>query len=136
MISYGQDTWCLDALQPGRYASGATLVAQALYRRLITPRGTLQGGDLESVYGLDVSGYAGAVGYAAAVQALPGLVRAELLKDDRVSEVQVSALLVPMGAGLVNVQLALVCTLANEGEEFPLTLRVSDVDVSIIGGLP
>lgn len=133
---YGLDTWCLDRLQPGRYARGATLVAQALYRRLITPRGTLRGGDDESAYGFDVSGYVGAVGYKAALQALPGLVRGELLKDDRVSEVIVTPKFTNTTNALIGILLDIQVTLADESETFPLTLAVSEVSTTIVGGLP
>ena len=59
-------------------------MAHALYRRLITPRGTLRGSEAAAAYGFDVSGYVGAVGYPAARQAFSALVTGELLKDDRV----------------------------------------------------
>jgi len=133
---YGLDTWCLDSLSPGRYARGATLVAQALYRRLITPRGTLRGGDEEAAYGFDVSGYCGAVGYPVALAAFPSLVRAELLEDDRVSEVTVQATQLEGEGGEISITLEIDCTLADEGETFSLTLSVTDVTTTILGGLP
>lgn len=133
---YGQDTWCLDALQPGRYATGAVLVAQAIYRRLITPRGTLRGGDEESAYGLDLSGYVGAVGYLSAVQALPSLVRAEIAKDDRVGDVDCAATLADLGSGGVSINLSLSVNLADESQSFTLTLAVTDVTTTLLGGLP
>lgn len=138
-VGFGQDTWCVDSLQPGRVARGATLVAQALYRRLITPRGTLRGGDEESAYGFDVSAYVGAVGYATALQALPGLVRGELLKDDRITpNLDVVATIVDSGegAGLQEIRLEISAELADESGDFSLTLAVTDVDVTIFGGLP
>jgi hypothetical protein len=139
---YGADTWCLDSLQPGRYATGATVVVQALYRRLITPRGTLQpvddtlGGDDERAYGFDVSGYCGAVGYPTAVNALPGQVRNELLKDDRVSpSLSVTATLSQGNDGLDAIDLSISGELADESGSFDLTLRVNDVTVAILGGV-
>jgi hypothetical protein len=133
---YGLDTWCLDTLQPGRYARGPTLVAQALYRRLITPRGTLRGGDEESAYGFDVSAYCGSVGYDTALAALPGLVRGELLKDDRVSEVTVTATMSESGTGELAIELSIDVVLADESQDFTLTLGVSSAAVAILGGLP
>jgi hypothetical protein len=139
---FGVDTWCLDSLAPGRYARGSTLVAQAIYRRLITPRGTLQplddetGGDEEGAYGFDVSGYCGAVGYDTALFAMPGQVRNEIKKDDRVSEALVTATMSEDGAGEVSITLSIDVTLAEEGGDFTLTLGVSSVSVAIIGGLP
>lgn len=133
---YGLDTWCLDNLSPGRYARGSTLVAQALYHRLITPRGTLRGGDEERAYGFDVSAYCGAVGYPTALAALPGLVRGELLKDDRVSDVTVTASQADDQAGEVAITLSVDVILADESEAFTLTLSVSALTTSILGGLP
>lgn len=133
---YGLDTWCLDSLSPGRYARGPTLVAQALYRRLITPRGTLRGGDEEGAYGFDVSGYCGAVGYPTALAALPGLVTGELLKDDRVSEVTVEATEAETDTGDIAITLTIDAVLADESGSFVLTLSVTDVNTTILGGLP
>lgn len=140
---YGKDTWCLDSLQPGRYATGATLVVQALYRRLITPAGTLAplddeiGGDDESNYGFDVAGYCGAVGYATTVMALPALVSDELLKDDRVdpSSLEVLATLAQGADGEDSILLQITGSLRDEGESFDLTLSVNALTVTILGGL-
>jgi len=139
---FGKDTWCLDSLQPGRYATGATLVVQALYRRLITPRGTLAplddevGGDDESNYGFDVASYCGAVGYPTALAAFPALVTAELLKDDRVyPSLEVVATLSQGTDGLDAISLQISGALRDEGEEFDLTLSVNALTVTILGGL-
>jgi len=132
---YGTDTWCLDALHPGRMARGRTALAQALYRRLITPRGTLRGGREEAAYGLDVAGYVGAVGVATALAALPALVRAELCKDDRVRDVVVTATSTTMGAETA-VQLEIDVAPMDEDATFTLTLLVTDVRVELLGGLP
>jgi hypothetical protein len=137
---YGIETWCLDALQPGRYATRATVVVQALYRRLITPRGTLiplddAGGDEESAYGFDVSGFVGAVGYETAAQALASLVTGELLKDDRVlPTLEVTAKLLKGSTGEDEIELSIVGDLADESESFSFTLRVTDVSVDFLRG--
>ncbi|MFA5436583.1 MAG: hypothetical protein WC372_11150 [Candidatus Neomarinimicrobiota bacterium] len=130
---YGSEVWCLSELGTGRLVSGRAALAQALYRRLVTPRGTLRGGREESAYGLDVAGYVGAVGTTVARIALPAVVRAELLKDDRVRSVTVSATSVEESGGITLV-LDLDVTPHDEDEEFRLTLGVSDVGVSVLGG--
>jgi hypothetical protein len=140
VISFGKDTWCYDSLQPGRYATGAQLVVQALYGRLDTPRGTLLpledgGGDEESAYGFDVSGYVGAVGYPAAVEALPGLVTGELLKDDRVQPtLTVIATIVTGPDGEDSIELEISGDLADESGSFDFTLSVTDSRVRLLGG--
>ncbi len=132
-MSYGVDVWCADKYVSGRKASGVTLVAQALYRRLITARGTLRGGDEESAYGIDLSSYVGAVGTATALAALPGIVRGELMKDDRVTDVVVSATIAESVDRLVTITLVIDVVLADEDETFTLTLSVSEAAVTLIG---
>lgn len=131
-MSYGQDIWCAGHLVTGRLDRGPGLVARALYRRLITSRGTLRGGDEEAAYGLDLAEYVGAVGYEVALAALPGLVRAECLKDDRVADVAVTATQAIDSSGLVSITLAIDAVLVDEAETFALTLSVDDVTVSIL----
>lgn len=130
---YGVDTWCLDSVQTGRLARGPMLVAQAIYRRFITPRGALRGGDEESAYGLDVSAYIGAVGAATAVAALPGLMRAEALKDQRVSDAQAQVAAVTSADGLTTITIALHVTLYDSDDDFTLTLGINSVTVTVLG---
>jgi len=133
---YGQDTWCLAALQPGRMVSGRTLVAQALYRRWTTPRGTLRGGDEESVYGVDVVGVVGSLALPAALASLPGMMRAEALKDDRVLDVRATVSTETDTGGMVRVTAAAQVTLVDDSESFTLTLAISETTVELLGGLP
>lgn len=137
---YGIETWALDVMQPGRYAQGVEVVVQALYRRLITPRGTLiplddEGGDEERVYGFDVAGYVGAIGYPAALQALPALVTGELLKDDRVlPTLSVKAVLSTSTDGEDTIELFISGDLDDESGSFAFTLNVTDVSVDFLRG--
>ena len=133
---YGVDVWCDSALSSGRLARGTRVVAQALLRRTITPRGTLRGGEEESAYGLDVAGYIGAVGYPTAVAALPGLLRAEWLKDDRVADVDVTTAVAYDAAGRIAITMSAVVVLADDGETFDLTLRADDAGVTLLLGAP
>jgi hypothetical protein len=88
MTEFGKDISCTDELRTGRLSTGTRLVAEACYRRLITPRGTLRGGEDEANYGTDISTLVGE--NAAIVDAIPGIVRTELLKDERIEEVNVT----------------------------------------------
>jgi hypothetical protein len=132
---YGEDIWCGDELVTSRRSRGVNTVLLAWYRRLRTPRGTLRGGDEESAYGLDLSSYVGAVGYPAAILAMPTLVRAELSKDDRAVDIAVTATSSVDAAGLVYIELRIIGTLVETGEDLSLTLNVSDVNTSILGGI-
>lgn len=130
---YGQDIYCLDSLRTGRYARGAQLVAQAMYRRLTTSRGTLRGGEEEDQYGLDLSEYLGAVGVDAAIASLPTRVRAELLKDDRVLTIAVTVAHAEARDKLDTIAVRVSGVLADESGVFDLTLSVNDVDTALLG---
>lgn len=133
---YGVETWCLTSLSPGRLVSGRLALIQALYRRVTTPRGTLLGGPEEASYGLDLAGWVGAVGDRIAVAAIPAMVRAEWLKDDRILDVQVTAAAVTGSDGLTSIHMTAYVTPVAESESFPMTLQVTGSAVTLLGGLP
>jgi hypothetical protein len=108
------------------------VVAQALYRRLITPRGKLRGGDEESAYGLDLSGYVGAVTFETALGALPGLIRGELMKDDRVSDVAAVITSAKQSDGMVDLTIVVNVVLSDSGETFALTLGVTEFQTTLL----
>lgn len=132
---FGVDIWCTDSLFTARYARGPRVVLQALYRRLITPRGMLRGGDEESAYGLDIAAYVGAVGYPTTIASIPGVVRAELLKDDRVSGIDVDVEKMEASDGTISLLLTVHVTLEDEASEYTLTLSVTDISVTLLGGI-
>lgn len=134
-MSFGTDVWCTDSIRTGRLARGRQVVAQALYRRVTTPRGMLRGGEEEGAYGIDLVGYVGAVGTALALRALPGIVRAEFLKDDRVADASVAATISRATPGVISVVLQVNVVLIGEGEDFSLTLSVDATSVTILGGV-
>lgn len=135
---YGTDIWCTDALQPGRLATAEQVVAQALYRRFITPRGALisleEGDEEDTSFGFDLSEYLGAVGSEVAVNALPAIVRAEALKDDRLQDVLAAVTATQSAQGEVALVVDLTCVLTDSGEQFRLTLGVDEADVTIFTG--
>lgn len=78
---YGIDTSCTDKLRPGMLVGGAQVVAEAAYRRLTTPRGML----LEDPdYGRDVREYLSMEMTDANLARVPGELRNEVTKDDRI----------------------------------------------------
>jgi hypothetical protein len=84
-IDYGTDLWGADDLDPlmseindGR---DSTIVMQAIYRRLITPRGGLID---DPDYGLCVQDWIEGGMTAVELSQLPGVVANEIQKDDRV----------------------------------------------------
>jgi len=103
-----------------------------MYRRLITPRGTLRGGESEEAYGFNVAGYVGAVGVDLALVSLPGQVRAELMKDDRIFSLGITARAVTDDAGLSTIFLDVLGQLVDEDETFEFTVSIEDVTVQLL----
>lgn len=132
-VGYGVDIYAWDRLRTGRLVSGVELVAQAIYRRLTTPRGTVRDGEDGSVYGLDIQDFVGRVGTPDAIAAIPALVRAEVLKDDRLTNVTVKATATTDRAGLIAIRIQIDAELVNAGDRFELTLGVSSVSVALLG---
>lgn len=89
-VDFGTDVSCMRGLRTGRLVSGVQLVAEAYYRRLTTPRGTLRGGEDEQNYGLDLVSFIGTAATPSAVAALPGRIENELMKDERSESVKVT----------------------------------------------
>ena len=90
-LTEGRDTYCLDSLQPGRYARGVELLAQRLYHRLITPAGTLRGGEEEADFGMDLAAMVGEADDATNEKIRPAEITNELRKDPCVDNVTVKA---------------------------------------------
>ena len=136
LVGFGADMSCGKRLTTGRMVGGRTLFAEAIWRRLTTPRGTLSGSAEASAYGLDLAAYVGAVGERIAEAALPSIVEAELLKDDRIAAVSVTATAYRADDGTARIELQLVVQPASDLARFPLTLGVTSAGVELIGGVP
>lgn len=83
----GTDVYSLDDLDETRVASGVALVAQDAVWRLQTPRGMGILAEDAPDFGMDLLGAIGSVQSAADAASLPGQIRAELTKDDRILSV-------------------------------------------------
>ncbi|HXG69984.1 MAG TPA: hypothetical protein VNJ04_05145 [Gemmatimonadaceae bacterium] len=130
MVDYGRDMSCTTSLKTGRFVSGVRLVAEACYRRLTTPRGTLRGGEDESNYGLDLTAIIGRTDARSVEASLPGRIRSELEKDERIESVAVD-MLVTTDAGRTTFGITVQCV-TGEGP-FELQLLASDVTVELLG---
>lgn len=132
LVTEARDIDCVDSLRPGIWASGVRLVGQRCYRRLITPRGMLRGGEEEEDFGLDLAGYVGSTALAVADAMLPAMIRNELLKDPAVEEVEVEATRTEVSGEVswtVNISLK-----TTEGD-VELIIGVSSVTVELLGVL-
>lgn len=130
--NYGIDSYCGTAgLKSGRLVTGNTLLAQALYRRLVTPRGTLIGGLDEENYGLDLVGLLGTVQAESDAASLPSQIRNELLKDERVEDVTVVVATSESGGVL-----AFTITIDVEpyySDDFVFKINVADNTATLMG---
>jgi hypothetical protein len=131
VVADGRDIWCLDSLRPGVWATGVQLVAQRCYRRLITPAGTLIGGEDEQNFGLDLASFIGSTDVESVQAMMPARVRNELLKDPAVEEVTVDGELSEIGGGRVTWRLTIDVT-TTEGD-VELIVGVDGVTVELIG---
>lgn len=126
---YGVEVSLTDRLVTGRLVSGKAVVIEALYRRLITPRGSLS---YDLTYGFDVSEFVGAVGYEKAAQVIGGMVANELSKDDRVIGVTCEATLSELDDGTLTLLLDVAATLADTDEDFAFTAGVTEASTELL----
>jgi hypothetical protein len=136
MIGYGTDTWCGDSLVTGRMSRGVMTVALSQYRCLITPKGTLRGiadDEEEFAWGFDVSALVGTMSSQSAVGALPGMIAAELAKDDRVYNVIATVTAAANSSGHVEYDISVTSTLVESDVSFVLTMHVDDVTAALTG---
>lgn len=135
---FGRTVYCYGpgGLQPGRALTGRAALAASIWRRLTTPRGSLQGGQEELAFGYDIRRLLGAPASNANPARLATIVESEIAKDERVAAVAATVTAVRRAGTSVVVSLRIEIVPADETETFALTLDVSDVSVDLIGGLP
>jgi len=131
---YGVEVSLTDKLVSGRLVDGRAVVVEALYRRLITPRGSLGSTVFpdDLTYGFDVSGFVGAVGYERSKAVIGGMVENELSKDDRAYGITCTATLSEQDDGSLILLLDIDGVLRDSDEDFSLTLGVTDVTVELL----
>ena len=123
IVNYGSDLWCGPDLKSDmRVVSGRTLVAQAVYRRFITPRGSLKD---DPNYGLDLEQLLNDDTGPDAVGRITAAIQAEAVKDERIFTASAS---VSLAAGALSVSLTLTDALGH----FLLVLGVSSVGVTLL----
>jgi len=132
-MSYGMDLSCTDGLEVSRYVTGVELVGQALYRRLITPRGTLTGGAQEQAYGFDLPGLIGSNPTESLIASLPARIRSECLKDPRVLDVSVSVFVEKTSQVTSSLTITIEATLQSEDETFSLSILSTGVSARLLG---
>lgn len=126
MTDLGKDISCTTSIRTGRYVTGPRLVAEAIYRRLTTPRGMLRGGEEEANYGLDLTDLIGSVSTRADAAALPGRIRSEIEKDERIIDANVTVVETTEGVGK-----SFLVTIVAETNDGPFTLGLSADEVTV-----
>lgn len=120
---YGTDFDCTSDLNPAMpLVTGRVALVQALYRRLITPRGGLW---YDPNYGVGVQGMLNAGLTPSQLSRIGSLVDAEFAKDDRV----VASTTTATFAGGV---LSLTAIISDGSGPFPLSVAVSSVTVALL----
>ena len=130
-VDYGREMRCMGSLKTGRFVTGAAVVAQACYGRLTTPRGMLRGGDAEANYGIDLTELIGATNPKQVAASLPGRIRAELEKDERIESVEVDVLETRATNG--DVAFTITIDAVTGAGPFELRLLASAVTVELLG---
>lgn len=121
---YGHDLSCATDLDPGMVeVDGVQGLAQSLYRRIITPRGTLID---DPNYGFDVTQYIDDDVDQAAISRCQSGVDAEFVKDERVVR---SATVAAFFGGVLTIQ-SLVTP--GSGPNFRLTVAATAVTVTLL----
>lgn len=128
--NFGTDTSCLDSINTGRLSSGVQLVAESLYRRFTTTRGTLFGGDDEANFGLNLQDAIGQITTPSAAASLPGQIEAEALKDERVNACTATVVQVVNGPA---VSWTVTVAVQTDAGPFKLVLSVSAVTTTLLG---
>lgn len=134
---YGVSVWCDGSIKTGRLVRGPRAVGLSLFRRFTTPQGTLRGltdQSPELAFGFDIASYVGAVGTDTAINALPALMRAHALKDERVLDASASIARDPNADGTIGLTITLRVLLQDSTSSLSLTIDVaSDLSVTLLG---
>lgn len=122
----GRDVSATTHVHRGRVVSGARLIAEALFRRITTPRGRLLS---DPNYGIDVFALLNAEMTPEYEATIPPRVRAECSKEPRVQDVKVTLVRV---SGTVSREYELTISGTTAEGPFELSLAVNDVNVRVL----
>lgn len=129
MTDFGRCMSCTDRLVSGRRVTGLRAVAEAMYRRITTRRGSLIGGEPEAFYGIEIRDILGSTNADRDLPSLPARIEAEISKDERVDSVHVDVRATKTGPDIA-VEITVDVT-TGEGP-FSLVLAASAVTVDIL----
>ncbi len=130
---YGRDTSATRQVHHGRVVKDGTLLAEAAWRRITTRRGDLHD---DQNYGLLISDLLGADATPDEIAAIPGRIRQELSKDDRLDPANGAVLNVTMtqsvsASGGVALDIA-IDGVGAFGGTFRLSIHADDLNVELL----
>ncbi len=127
-IDFGTDLYCLEDIDAsGRVVSGIEGLAQAIYRRFITPRGWLLD---DPDYGTALIEFLGDSIDASGLGRIRAAIVGEAMKDERVASVDATVRI--DGAGIITCTLQILSALG----PFKMVLGVSGVSVDLLEVTP
>lgn len=107
-------------MRPGVLVTGGVILGEAAYRRLTTQRGTLE---YDPNYGFSLAGWLNKRMTPDELAEAPSLIRAELLKDERLERVDITITQPTPSSASVAIQ-----GWGSGATSFALVLEVADVD--------
>ena len=130
LAGYGRDIYCYDDMrETAQEVEGLNVVAQNVYRRLITDRGSLMGCP---DYGLDIRSFLNKGLDPTTLLAIPALVELEIKKELRVQTANVTTLSHTSSSLSMQVFVEAVLETGEVGQ-FSLTCNVTKAGVEIAG---
>jgi hypothetical protein len=127
--TFGLDVWSREDADPTLVAIDLDLVGQDLFWRLQTPRGSGILATDAPEYGMDLLDAIGSANTAADAAALPGRIRSEATKDERINDCVVTVVSSTLGP-VTTWTITIVAT--TDAGPFTLVLSANDVTVELI----
>lgn len=126
---FGQDVSCDDYVHYGRMATGIRLLGEAIYRRLITTRGSLED---DPFYGFSLIDWIQATVDPSLgdVLALQSQMTGEILKDERIDDCDVQVSTQGSGPGL-ELDIRITATTSDD-TTFTTVLSVANLTVALL----
>ncbi len=127
---YGVDTSATSRVHYGRTVTGAVLVAEAMFRRLSSERGSLPS---DRSYGWSITRWLGSEWTEQRRKSTPGLIANELRKDDRVEPATLQVEIEETTDDHGGVSLIItIFAFTTEGERFELVFAASAATTQLL----
>jgi hypothetical protein len=126
---FGRDTSAMTRVRYGRLVSGTQLVGEHLFRTFTSPQGCLL--DDDPTWGFSLADKLGSNYTQSDIDALPGMIEAAALQDERIDSVDVTAVGSAIGTVARKVTVTIIAELV-DGGTFTLVLSIQDLTVALL----